>query len=432
MNAVTQPTKTGARSLGRTVTSLVGSTGITAVLGVLFWAVATHRAPMAEVGNGATAVAAMTLIGTFGMAGLNTALIPHLGRRPQEAGGVLAAALTVAAALSALLATGFWAIAAIAGHSVAPYLRWPEAVIFLAGSALTGAGLVLDEAVLGMLGGSPQLWRNTVFAVSKLGVVAVLTVVWHDQFGTPLLTAWAVGTAASLAVTVGLLALRGVRLLTRPRWQALRHIGRETAVNTWLNNALLVPVLLTPVLVTGLLHAADGGAFYVAATIMTTAVMLSFHFTTALYASSANDPDGLAAKLRFSLRICLLGGLVGVPIIMLAAHPLLHVFGAQYAVRAAVPLELMIGGYFGSVLKNHYVAVCRVEGRVTRAAVFATVSCVLRLVAITAGALAGGLVGVSVALLVVMSAEGGYAVPALRLALRRDGHAAALRPRYAS
>jgi O-antigen/teichoic acid export membrane protein len=432
MSAATEPGKTGSRGLAKTVASLLGTTGITSVLGVVFWAVATHRASMTEVGNGAAAVSAMALIGTFGMAGMNTALIPHLVRRPQEAGGLLAAALTIAGALSALLAAGFWVIAAIAGHKVAPYLHGPQAAIFLIGAAMTGAGLVLDEALLGILGGTPQLWRNTVFAVSKLGAVALLTAIWHDQFGTPILTAWTVGTAASLVVTSGLLTLRGVRLLSRPRWRALRHIGRETAANTWLNNALLAPVLLTPTLVIGLLHAADGGAFYVASTVMTTAIMLTFHFTTALYASSANDPGGLAAKLRFSLRVCLLGGLVAIPLIVLAAHPLLHVFGAQYAARAAVPLEVMIGGYLGSVLKNHYIAVCRVQRRVTRAAVFATVSCAARLIAITAGALAGGLVGVSVALLVVMTAEGCYALPALRSALHPGPHAAKLTARYAS
>jgi O-antigen/teichoic acid export membrane protein len=397
------------------------------VLGIVFWAVATHRASMTEVGNGSAAVSAMTLIGTFGMAGLNTALIPHLVRKPKEAGGMLAAALCASAALSALLAVGFWVITATAGHAVAPYLHWPQAMLFFIGSAFTGAGLVLDEALLGIMGGSPQLWRNTVFAVSKLGVLALITALWHDQFGTPILTAWAAGTAASLVLTAVLLARRGVRLVTRPRWRALRHIGRESATNTWLNNALLAPVLLTPMLVTALLHAADGGAFYVASMVMSTTIMLSFHFTTALYAASASDPHGLAAKLRFSLRICLLGGLAGVPLVMLAAHPLLHVFGAQYAARAALPLELMIGGYFGSVLKNHYVAVCRIDGKVVKAAVFATVACAVRLAAIVTGALTHGLVGVSVALLIVMCAEGLYALPALRAALRR-GHPRAASP----
>jgi hypothetical protein len=49
--------------------------------------------------------------------------------------------------------------------------------------------------------------------------------------------------------------------------------------------------------------------------------------------------------------------------------------------------------------------------------VFGTVTCVVRLGAIAGGALAGGLTGVSIALLVVMCAEGLYGIPAIRAAL---------------
>jgi hypothetical protein len=63
--------------------------------------------------------------------------------------------------------------------------------------------------------------------------------------------------------------------------------------------------------------------------------------------------------------------------------------------------------------------VCRIDGKVVKAAVFATVACAVRLAAIVTGALTHGLVGVSVALFVVMCAEGLYALPALRSALRR-------------
>ena len=83
----------------------------------------------------------------------------------------------------------------------------------------------------------------------------------------------------------------------------------------------------------------------------------------------------------------------------------------------------MIAGYLGSVLKNHYVALLRIRDEITKAAVFATVTCAVRLAAFVAGDLAGGLAGVSVALLVVMSTEGGYAIPALRGALKGDSTA---------
>jgi O-antigen/teichoic acid export membrane protein len=409
----------GQSALLGTTASLLATTGITTVLGLAFWWVAAHMVPLAAVGYGSAAVSAMTLVGTFGMAGLNTVLIARLARRPADAEGLLAAALWASAAISTALAAGFWLVACVLDPRIAPYLRpAPDAALFIAGSAITGATLVLDEALLGMLGGSPQLWRNTGFAVGKLIVLAGLVVLWHDKLGTPILAAWTVGTALSLIPVAILVRRRGVRLLVRPQWRALRRLGRASVSNTWLNNALQIPVLAMPMLVTGLLKGADGGAFYVASTVVMIGVMLPYHFTTALYAASATDPGGLTAKLRLTIRICMFGGLVGVPLVIVCAHPLLELFGPQYAARASVPLQLMILGYFGSVLKNHYIALCRISGRITRAAVFATVALAVRMAAATAGAITGGLVGLSVALLVVMCAEGVYAMPTLWAALR--------------
>jgi O-antigen/teichoic acid export membrane protein len=105
--------------------------------------------------------------------------------------------------------------------------------------------------------------------------------------------------------------------------------------------------------------------------------------------------------------------------VILCAHPLLRLFGPQYADRATVPLQLMILGYFGAVLKNHYIALCRISRRITKAAIFATVTLAIRLVAVIAGGVTGELTGVAVALLVVMSAEGLYAMPAVAAALSR-------------
>jgi O-antigen/teichoic acid export membrane protein len=407
------------RKLLGTTVSLLATTGITTGLGLAFWWLAAHLVSVSEVGYGSAAISAMTLLGTFGMAGLNTVLIGHLASRPRDGDRLLAAALCTSALISAVLAAGFCLISSVIAPQLAPYLHSGTAApVFIAGAAVTGAALVLDEALLSTLGGAPQLWRNSGFAVVKLIALAGLAVAWHDVFGTPLLAAWAAGTALSLILVAIVLRRRGVTLLVRPQWRALRQIGRASVTNTWLNNALQVPVLMAPILVTGLLSAADGGAFYVASTVVTVAVLMPYHFTTALYAASTADPAGLAAKVRLTLRICLIGGLVGVPLVIVCAHPLLRLFGAQYAARATVPLQLMIFGYFGSVLKNHYIALCRISGQITRAAVFGTVTLGVRLVAVIAGAIAGGLTGVAVALLIVMTGEGLYALPALRAALR--------------
>lgn len=92
----------------------------------------------------------------------------------------------------------------------------------------------------------------------------------------------------------------------------------------------------------------------------------------------------------------------GLPFAVTTAHPLPHVIGAAYSAPNTMPHEAMIAGYFGSVLKDHYFACphlrpARIRDEITRAAIFATMTRAVRLAALVAGALAGGLTGVSVA-----------------------------------
>jgi O-antigen/teichoic acid export membrane protein len=405
--------------LVKTTAALLSTTGITAVLGLLFWWVAAQAVPVAAVGYGSAAVSALMLVGTFGMAGLNTVLIAQLARRPGDAAGLLTAALCTSGLISAVFAGGFLLIGTEFVPGVSQYLHTgAEAALFVVGAALTGATLVLDEALLGLLGGSVQLWRNATFAVAKVAVLAGLAVLWHKWAGDSILVAWVAGTALSVVPAAVLLHRRGVRLTAAPRWRALRRLGRASVSNTWLNNTLQVPRLALPVLVTGLMSAALGGAFYVAWSISTLMTLVPTHLTTALYAVGAADTRGLAAKVRFTLRTCLLGGLIGVPLVILCAHPLLRLFGSAYANLATVPLQLLALGYFGSVVKAHYIALSRIFERITQAAVFATAGTVARLAAAAVGAIMGGLAGLSLALAIVMSVEGLVVLPVVWAALR--------------
>lgn len=405
------------RTLLGTTATLLGATGITTLVGVVFWWLAARLVPVDAVGYGSAAVSAMMLVGTFGMAGLNTVLIGQLARRPRDVGGLLTAALYTSGMISAGLAACFVFVALLVPR-VAPYLHGPgEIALFIVGSSLTGATLVLDEAVIGLLLGSVQLWRNAAMAIAKLGALAVIVIVVHDRLGTSLLAAWTAGTAISVVV-VAFLLRRHMPIPAPPAWSALRGLGRTSVGHTWLNNALQAPRLAVPLVVTGLMSAAGSGAFYVAWTIVSLTYLLPYHFTTVLYAVGSADSRVLREKLRVTLRLSLVAGVIGIPLLVVIAYPLLRLFGSEYADQAAFPLRLLALGYFGSVLKNSYVAVCRVREQINRAARFATVTCVVRLTAAAVGALVDGLPGLAIALLIAITVEGIAATPAVLRELR--------------
>ncbi len=207
--------------LGNAMT-LVATTGVTAVLGFAYWAVAARLFSQRAVGYGSAAISAMTLIGTIGMLGMGTVLIGELPRRTHR-GGLVSAALAAAAVGSLVLGLSFTVLAPhISGRFGYVSGTLGQAMLFVAGVALTAVSLVFDQATIGLLRGGLQLSRNMVFAVVKLLVLPVTTIILHDQFGVGILLAWVAGTAVSLVPVAVRLRLTGTTIWPRPDWAVLR------------------------------------------------------------------------------------------------------------------------------------------------------------------------------------------------------------------
>ena len=131
----------------------------------------------------------------------------------------------------------------------------------------------------------------------------------------------------------------------------------------------------------------------------------------------------IARKLRFALRLSFMIGLPGMIVLGAGAHLLLSLFGPGYASDATVPLVLLAIGYPFAVPKALYIAVCRASGRITRAAVVLTTFSAVELGVAAAGALSGGLVGMSLSLLACRFVEALLVTPTvLRAAMGHGRH----------
>src|SRR5205823_2688649 len=140
-----------------------------------------------------------------------------------------------------------------------------DILIFAIGVCLTSITLVLDQALVGLLSGGLQLWRNTIFSIAKLAVLFVVSLWLSQAAGITIYATWAIGNAFSLAVLAGV-ALRKGKWSGRihlPQWGLLRKLGATALQHHLLNLTLQAPSLLIPLLVTVLLSAKDNAWFYV-------------------------------------------------------------------------------------------------------------------------------------------------------------------------
>jgi O-antigen/teichoic acid export membrane protein len=411
------------QDLLRNASSLAATTGVTSLLGFAYWAAAARLFSQQSVGYGAAAISAMTLLGTIGMLGMGTLLIGELPRRTGRAGLVSAALLTC----------GFGSLVlALAFSLLAPHFSQrfehvsgtlDQTALLCTGVVLTAISLVFDQATIGLMRGGLQLTRNAIFAAAKLLALPVAAVILRDQFGVGIVACWVAGIALSVVVLALRLRFGGTHVLPRPDWGVLRRLGRTAFAHNWLNLSMTIPLTLIPVLVTVVVSPSANAAFYSAWMLSSFLKIVPLHLSTVLFAIAAADPQVIARKLRFTLRLSLLIGLPGMAVLGFGAHLALSAFGPGYAQVATLPLCLLVIGYLPTIPKMLYIAVCRAVGRIPRAAAVMTGAAVMEVTAAAVGGTYGGLKGLSYALLAVYLLEGLVTTPpVIRAAIGSGRH----------
>lgn len=400
----------GLRRIAAISSSLVGTHAATSVLGLLFWTLAARQFTVEAVGVAGAAVSSMALLGTLGTFGLGTLLIARLPHTPQGDRRVLVRTALLTAGLLGLLLAVVVPLVAIFVFD-AQNLRDvagspPRALLFALGTALMGAALVLDQAVLVLGSGALQLERNVAASVTKVVVLVGLSAT-DQTSGMAVFLAWTVGTLVSLPLvgwrTRGGRALeRGSRLVDP---SSLRGLGRAAAGHHALNTTLQAPLQLLPLIVLVVLSAGDNGVFTTALQVTGFVFALPYAISVGLFAAAEGDEREVLRKMRFTLPLGLaVSVLANLALFPLAPH-ILSIFGAVYADGGTAVLRVLVLAGIPFVVKDHFVALRRVQGRTGEATVVMLGFTVVELAAAYAGAQAGGTVGLCLAWVAVLFVE---------------------------
>lgn len=378
---------------------MAGASVATAVLGFAYWLIAARSFPPETVGIVSATIASMGFLGLVGDLGLGTAMMGNVGRFPGCAGALVGTALLLAALCSAALALCY--IALLAGHSqeLGAVAGTPlGAGIYVAGVAITGALLVFDQALMGMLLGRLQFWRNVAFASVKLALLAALALA-HAGDATLFFATWVVGQVASMLLLAARHWRRRAGWLQRPSPRLMQGMGPAVVSHHALNLATQAPGLLLPVLVTYMLSARVNAAFFTAWTLMGVAFLVPASLTTSLYAVIARDAAALARKMRFTLRASLLFSALTIAGCVLLGGLVLRIFNPDYAI-AGPALSVIALGMPAVALKYHYIALKRIEDAMVSGLPLLGLDAVLELCGAGLGAAFGGLTGLALGWLV--------------------------------
>jgi O-antigen/teichoic acid export membrane protein len=391
--------------------SLVGTTAVTSCLGFIYWWIAARQFAPKAVGLASAAISAMMLLGTFSIVGLGTLLIGELPRHRGKEASLISASLIVVGGVGVCLGTIF----AVLAQYLSPDFQVLRASIanialFAVGVSLTAMTLVLDQALIGLLRGDLQLLRNTLFAGVKLFALFIAGLWLSQAIGLTIYATWMIGNVLSLVAMAGFAIVKGSRSgrIYLPQWRLLQKLGPAAIMHHALNLMLQAPVQSLPVVVTILLSATTNAWFFVSWNLSGFANIVSSAFTTTLYAVSSAQPSVLARRIRVTLSFSFVVCAVANCVLLLGTRQVLGLFGHSYADQAAWSLRVLSLESFPFIIKNHYIAVSRIQRRVAHATLVTIVTSCLELGGAVLGALLSGLTGLSLGWFAAVSLEAAF------------------------
>ena len=386
--------------------SLVGTTAVTSVLGFAYWWLAARQFSPEAFGLASAAISAMTLLGNLGIMGLGTLLIGELPRQRGKEASLISTTLIVVGIIGGCLGLAFAAVALYLSTDFQVLRVSIENVaLFAVGVSLTAITLVLDQAMIGLLRGELQLWRNTLFAGVKLAALFVAGLWLSHATGLTIYATWVIGNALSLAALAGFTLVKRVRRSYLPQWGLLRKLGPAALKHHALNLTIDAPAMILPVLVLVLLSATTNAWFYVSWNLSVCANIVTVALTWTLYAVSAAQPAVLARKMRLTLGLALVATALANCVLLFGTKQVLSLFGHNYAEHAEWSLRILALESFPFIIKSHFVAVSRIQGWVVYATLVTIATGSLELGSAAIGARLNGLSGLSLGWLAAVCIE---------------------------
>lgn len=349
--------------------SLIGTFGVTSGLGFAYWWVAARLFDKAEVGLASALISAMQLMGTLGMLGLGTLMIGELRRRRSIAISLIGGSLVIASITAGGLGLVFALITSQSSGEFNILADTGHMLLFVLGVAITGALLVMDQALLGLLRGHLQLYRNAIFAVGKLLILVVCGLVFVSLNSMAIYATWFAGNIVSV-LPLAVFALPHLRQPHEhaPARQIFRELRGAALAHHILNVSVQTSQFAMPVLVTFLFSAVANASFYIAWLIVSILFIIPAALTQTLYAVSSADDRIAPEKIRFSLRLSLLFVTLGVIVLIVGAPLILGLFGPTYATQSSASLRIMALAAFPMIIKVHYIAIFQIRRQIRVAA----------------------------------------------------------------
>jgi len=400
--------------------ALVANTIGTTLIGVGYWAVATHLYDHEQVGRASALVAALVMVSSIMQLNLSNTLPRFLPSAKRRAGRLILycySAASVAAALGGVLfVVGMPKISA----------NWQfvdssaeVGALFVLAVAIWGVFALEDAALTGLQRATVVPFENTAYGVLKLGMLIGVAAILP---ATGIFFSWIAPLVLCVPVINWLIFFRYL-----PRRETAQQ-GSEVAGRSVVRHASMDYVgslfsqayaNLPALMVLTVLGAVANGYFYIAWTIGAGFGLVGANFSTSLLVEGAAAPGRLGELTRGTLLRCMVVMLPAAAALCAGSRLVLRIYGSDYADHAAMLLVLLAVAAIPRSLMMLAISLDRIEGRVGRAALTQLVVAALVLGASWVLLRSRGIDGVGEAWLAAHVVIAAFRMPAIVSAARR-------------
>jgi O-antigen/teichoic acid export membrane protein len=333
--------------------ALMISSGGTAILGIVFWGLATHISSAEVIGKTSAEIAAMVLIANLAQLSFGPIFERFLPVAGDQTRNFIKRAYTLCTVVA--LAMVLIYVTAGIGHSFLPS-SFVWRALFVIAVVMWTIFVLQDSALIGLRASRWVPVENILFALAKLSLLPVLVMVSKTQ---GIFLAWTTPVAIAIAVISWYLFTRRI-----PQHMAASSSSerlpstRELILLTGAQYTSLIISVITSSIVTlyviSRLGAVANAHFYVPAQIAAGPLLMLWAITRSFLVEAANEPHALRRHSNTTIIAMLVVLVPSMAVGVIFAPDFLRIFGATYAEHGTTLLRMMLLALPGTAITDFY------------------------------------------------------------------------------
>ncbi len=331
-------------SLYRNATYLMLNTGVMALLGFFFWVINTRLYSTEQVGIGTTLISVMTLISSFSILGLDSALIRYLPTSVRKNEKINTSFILVA--LMSILISSIYLIFLRTFSSKLLFVRENIifALLFILFIIFSSLNTISENIFIAYRSSKYVLIKNTIFSVAKL--ILPFALIALGSYG--IFTSVGISLAITFGISMFFLVMK-YKYSFKPKIDTdiLKRMTKFSLGNYIAGFLGGSPAMILPILMTNTIGAEYTAYFYMDMMVANLLYIIPIATSQALFAEGSYNESELKIHLKKSIKIISIIIIPAIIITVFLGKYILLVFGKEYSDEGLLFLRLLaLSGIF--------------------------------------------------------------------------------------